>query len=448
MYRAVPRARARAAVGGPIIGAAMSRKFNLVVAPLLVWAMGISWTAVAGQAAGKGPSGAVAAEATSDGGACPVPGAKWADVASLQQAGWSKEKLAAAQKYAESIHSAGVVIVQHGKVVDEWGDVSGKLASFSMRKSLLSALYGIYSAEGKIDINETLGQLGISDFPDPLTKEEQQARIVDLLRARSGVYHAVDFETDSMKKSRPARGSHAPGTFWYYNNWDFNTVGTIFEKETGLSIGDAFEKRIAKPIGMQDFSSSDVYYLPGPESTQRGYMFEITARDLARFGQLYLCHGRWGDRQIIPAEWVAKSSHSDEMIQVGKYKLGGYEYLWWVEHDGALLGPATLPGMFAAEGAGGALCVDHSDAGYGDREPVWKRAGESPGEVRGGGGAAAGDLRRPVWQAGDDDSGRQYGGGGSGVEERGCEIRRRQTEAERRRKGCGVARMVFALGGG
>ena len=326
----------------------MSRKFNLVVVPLLVWAVGVSWTAAVGQAAGKGQAGAVTAEA-----ACPVPGAKWADVSSLEAAGWSKEKLAAAEKYAESIHSAGVVIVQHGKIVDEWGDVSGKLASFSMRKSLLSALYGIYSAEGKIDINETLGQLGISDSPDPLTKEEQQARIVDLLRARSGVYHAVDFETDSMKKSRPARGSHAPGTFWYYNNWDFNTVGTIFEKETGLSVGDAFEDRIAKPIGMEDFSSSDVYYLPGPESTQRGYMFEITARDLARFGQLYLCHGRWGDRQIIPAEWVAKSSHSDEMIQAGKYKLGGYEYLWWVEHDGALLGPATLPGMFAAEGAGG-----------------------------------------------------------------------------------------------
>jgi CubicO group peptidase (beta-lactamase class C family) len=331
----------------------MSRKFNLVVVGVLVGAMGLSATAVVGQAAGKGQSGAVTAEATSDSGACPVPGAKWAEVSPLAAAGWSKEKLAAAREYAESIHSAGVVIVQHGKVVEEWGDVDGKLASFSMRKSLLSALYGIYSAEGKIDINETLGQLGISDSPDPLTKEEQQARIVDLLRARSGVYHAVDFETDSMKRSRPARGSHAPGTFWYYNNWDFNTVGTIFEKETGLSIGEAFDKRIAKPIGMQDFSSRDVYYLPGPESTQRGYMFEITARDLARFGQLYLCHGRWGDRQIIPAEWVAKSSHSDEMIQVGKYKLGGYEYLWWVEHDGALLGPATLPGMFAAEGAGG-----------------------------------------------------------------------------------------------
>jgi hypothetical protein len=41
-----------------------------------------------------------------------------------------------------------------------------------------------------------LEQLGVDDSPDPLTKEERQARLVDLLRARSGVYHLVDFETE------------------------------------------------------------------------------------------------------------------------------------------------------------------------------------------------------------------------------------------------------------
>jgi CubicO group peptidase (beta-lactamase class C family) len=285
--------------------------------------------------------------------ACPVPGAAWMPATPAEESQWSQEKLAAAKQYADSIHSDSVMIIQHGKVVDEWGDVDKKLTTFSARKSLLSALYGIYSAEGKININATLAQLGINDSPDPLTSAEQQARVVDLLRARSGVYHPSDFETDSMKKDRPARGSHAPGTFWYYNNWDFNTLGTIFEKETGVTIGDAFEQRIAKPIGMQDFVPSDVYYLPGPISANRGYMFEMTARDLARFGQLYLCDGRWGKQQIVPAEWVYKSSHTNEMIKAGKYQLGGYEYLWWVEYQGHLMGDATLPGMFAAEGAGG-----------------------------------------------------------------------------------------------
>jgi CubicO group peptidase (beta-lactamase class C family) len=149
------------------------------------------------------------------------PGKSWHSLPSLERAGWSKEKLALAQEYAngDSIHTSAVMIVQGGEVVDQWGHMDKKISSYSVRKSLISALYGIYSAEGAIDINQTLEELGIDDSPDPLTKEEKQARVVDLLRARSGVYHALEFETESMKKNRPARGSHAPGTFWYYNNW-------------------------------------------------------------------------------------------------------------------------------------------------------------------------------------------------------------------------------------
>jgi CubicO group peptidase (beta-lactamase class C family) len=157
-----------------------------------------------------------------------------------------------------------------------------------------------------------------------------------------------------MKRNRPARGSHAPGTFWYYNNWDFNVLGTIFEKETGLKIGDAFYQRIAKPIGMQDFQPGDVYYLPGPISVHPAYHFEITARDLARFGLLYLRHGRWNNRQIVPGAWVDKSTHASEMLKVNGVDVGGYEYLWWVEYGGVHTFPeASLPSMFSARGAGG-----------------------------------------------------------------------------------------------
>jgi CubicO group peptidase (beta-lactamase class C family) len=195
--------------------------------------------------------------------------------------------------------------------------------------------------------------LGIDDSPEPLTKEEKQARVVDLLRARSGVYHPVDFETALMKKNRPERGSHAPGTFWYCNNWDFNALGTIFEKEAGLKIGEAFYQRIAKPIGMQDFQPDDIYYLGGPISVHRAYMFEITARDLARFGLLYLRHGQWNGKQIVPEAWVQKNSHANEMVRVHGVDLGGYEHLWWVEYSGVHFPEVSIPGMYSARGAGG-----------------------------------------------------------------------------------------------
>jgi CubicO group peptidase (beta-lactamase class C family) len=282
------------------------------------------------------------------------PGKSWGQISSLEKGGWSKEKLAAAREYAkaDSIHTSAVMIVQGGEVVDEWGDIDKKIDSYSVRKSLLSALYGIYSSEGVIDINQTLEQLGIDDSPDPLTKEEKQARVVDLLRARSGVYHLVDFETTSMTKNRPTRGSHEPGTFWYYNNWDFNVLGTIFEKKTGLKIGEAFYQRIAKPIGMQDFQPGDVFYFGGPASIHPTYHFEITARDMARFGLLYLRHGRWNEKQIVPEDWVEKSSHANEMVKANGTDLGGYEYLWWVDYGGVHFPEISLPGIFSARGAG------------------------------------------------------------------------------------------------
>lgn len=285
--------------------------------------------------------------------ACAIPGRNWGAV-DLAQTGWSIEKLTLAHRYADSIHSESVMIVQNGKVIGQWGDVGKKTTTFSVRKSLLSSLYGVYSARGIIDINKTLEQIGFNDSPDPLTPAERQARIVDLLRARSGVYHAASFELDFQKKGRPARGSHPPGTFWFYNNWDYNALGSIFEQQAHKKIGDAFAQSIARPLHMQDFQPGDVYYIRGPESLHPGFMFEMTARDMARFGQLYLCQGRWGRHQILPTDWVYKSSHAEEMVHLGKMDLGGYEYLWWIEHDGKLLEDgATLPGMYAAEGAGG-----------------------------------------------------------------------------------------------
>ena len=281
------------------------------------------------------------------------PGKMWSAAKSPEAAGWSSEKLAVAKAYGNSIHTSAVMIVQGGEVVDQWGDFDKKLTSYSIRKSLISALYGIYAFEGVIDVNETLDQLGIDDSPDPLTKEEKRARIVDILRARSGVYHPVDFETPGQKRLRPARGSHAPGTFWFYNNWDFNVLGTIFEKKTGKKIGEAFYERIAKPIGMQDFQPDDVFYLGGHDSTHPAFLFEISARDLARFGLLYLRHGRWKNKQVVPEAWVEKSTRANEMIQLNGVDAGGYEYLWWVEYGGKHLAETTLPGMYSARGAGG-----------------------------------------------------------------------------------------------
>jgi CubicO group peptidase (beta-lactamase class C family) len=65
-----------------------------------------------------------------------------------------------------------------------------------------------------------------------------------------------------------------------------------------VKIGEVFYKRIAVLTGMQGFRPEDVYHMPGPASVHAAFHFEITARDLARFGLLYLHHGRWGQQQL------------------------------------------------------------------------------------------------------------------------------------------------------
>jgi CubicO group peptidase (beta-lactamase class C family) len=249
-----------------------------------------------------------------------------------EEAGFSAERLAEAERLWWAIDDAPIAaffLVYKGRVLAEFGDATAAYQCHSVRKSFLSALYGIHVAEGMIDLEATLGELGIDDDP-PLTEAEKQARVVDLLMSRSGVYHEAACETQEMRDARPPRGSHPPGTFWYYNNWDFNALGTIFRQETGRDIFEGFRRKIARRVGMQDFETSRcTYYYETQYSDHPCYVFRMSARDRARFGQLFLQRGRWGRRQIIPETWVDESTdgYSDIGADVG-LPGASYGYMW------------------------------------------------------------------------------------------------------------------------
>jgi len=228
---------------------------------------------------------------------------------SRQNPSWSKEKLEAAAAYAKEIGSAAVMVLDDGRVVFTFGDTKRKYMCHSIRKPFLGALYGIYVGMGIIDIHTTLEELNIDDIPPALTSAEKQAAIRDLLMSRSGVYHEAAGEARSMINARPKRGSHNPGTFFYYNNWDFNTLGTIFEQATGKRIFNAFYEDIAKPIGMKDFSPADcAYVFERSKSKHPAYFFRMSTRDMARFGLLYQNYGMWNGKQIVPEKWIREST--------------------------------------------------------------------------------------------------------------------------------------------
>ena len=242
------------------------------------------------------------------------------------------------------------MVIVNGQVLEEWGETSTRYNVHSIRKSFLSALYGIHVKGGRIDLTNTMKQLGIDDNEPSLTSLEKTASIGDLLKARSGIYHPALYETPRMKAMRPPRGSHAPDTFWYYNNWDFNVLGTIFERQSKTNLFSEFKAQIADPIGMEDFRLDDGAYVTGSDSVYPAYPFRMTARDMARFGLLFLREGVWNGHPLIPRDWVKESTTSYSDTGNG----GGYGYLWWVARNGKHLPSVVLPdGSFSARGAGG-----------------------------------------------------------------------------------------------
>jgi CubicO group peptidase (beta-lactamase class C family) len=286
------------------------------------------------------------------------PGTSWSAAESAETLGWSSARVAALKPVVDSLGSSAFIIVTRGRIVTAWGDTGRTYRTHSVRKSFMSALVGMAAAEGKIDTGATLAALRIEE-KSPLTPVEQQATVADLLRARSGVYLPAAGENDAMRNLRPKRGIHPPGTHWYYNNWGFNVLGTIFRRQTGEDIYQAIDRRIATPIGMQDYRVDEGSYgLEEEYSLHPSYTFRISARDFARFGVLYLNRGRWGATQLIPGTWIDASvrSYSPSGDQGSMATHSGYGFLWWIQRNAAEHPELHIPdGSFTASGLGGQL---------------------------------------------------------------------------------------------
>ena len=276
------------------------------------------------------------------------PGEYWqrADPGEL---GWSEQQLARAQATAEEIGSAAVLVVQGGRVVAEWGDIDRRRDVYSIRKSLLSGLYGIYSGDDRIDIQRTLEEIDFDDAATPLTTRERQATIRDLLMARSGVYIESAYETRQMGEQRPQREEYAPGEHWYYNNWDFNALGAILEQKVGKGVFEALERRLARALGMRDFRVEDGRNVHAEASEHPAYPLRMTARDLARFGWLYLNGGVWDGERLVPEAWIEESTTPWSPVRPGI----GYGYMWWVATGDRQYLTDLGPGSYSARGSGG-----------------------------------------------------------------------------------------------
>jgi CubicO group peptidase (beta-lactamase class C family) len=227
-----------------------------------------------------------------------------------------------------------IVIVHDGRIVAEryapGFTESTRLAGWSVTKGVMSALVGVLVGEGRL----ALGDKEL--LPDWRAPDARSGiSVEDLLRMRSGlrfseVYSDLASDVIEMLFNRPDTAAyaaslpldHPPGTVWSYSSGTTNILSKIVRRIVGEP--DYFEwpqRSLFGPIGM-----TSAILEPDAAGTFVGSSFMLaTARDWARFGELYLQEGVWNGRRVLPEGWVRFSASPTPESPDGIY--GAH---WWL----------------------------------------------------------------------------------------------------------------------
>ena len=208
----------------------------------------------------------------------------------------------------------------------------------SVTKSVTSILLGIAIARGDIEgpdapLLSFLERYRIPEAGHPLWN----ATLDDLLTMRTGIeWHEIDRPIDDTNTTIQLEASEdwvqftldqpmdaAPGEKWVYNSGGSHLMSAVIRAATGQLATTYAEAHLFGPLGI------DTYHwkiTPAGLPDTEGGLY-LRTEDLARIGYLYLRGGRWGDRQVVPREWVEASvaRRVDGVNQQG----WGYGYQWW-----------------------------------------------------------------------------------------------------------------------
>ena len=205
------------------------------------------------------------------------------------------------------------VVLHDGAVVAEryrnGFDAQTRLLSWSMAKSFTSAVLGLMVGDGRVDLEKPM------NVPEWQGDGRKAITLKNVIQMQSGLAWNEDYGTRSdvnlmlfkqadmglYALSKPLE--HEPGTFWYYSSGSTNIV-MRYLRDRFVSPDDFMtyiHERLFAPLGFQD-----AVFEPDMSGTPIGSSYVYaTARDFARFGQLYLDDGCIGEERILPEGWVA-----------------------------------------------------------------------------------------------------------------------------------------------
>jgi CubicO group peptidase (beta-lactamase class C family) len=271
------------------------------------------------------------------------PTESWA-TSTPEEQGMDSGKLKALMAYIDEHDMAvdSILVVRHGRIVlEEYGPgytPSLRHPLYSVTKSVTSMLVGIAIDQGFIEGLDVPVTRLLPDYdsanPDP---RREQMTLEHLLTMSDGIdwrEHDFPYEDDrnivgqaelsadavQFVLDRPM--ARAPGEAWAYNSGASILLGAILEEATGRNLVLFAREVLFDPIGVGTVyweQMSDGHY-------QTGGGLHMAPRDMARLGYLMLHNGNWNGEQIVPADWVARSTRTHYQA-FGPY---GYGYQWQI----------------------------------------------------------------------------------------------------------------------
>jgi len=232
-----------------------------------------------------------------------------------------------------NVFSDSILVLHKGKLVyeyyaDGWNkDKPHQM--YSVTKSMLSTLVGIAIGEGLI---EGVNQKVIDFYPDAVIAPGQESKrdmtIEHLLTHTSGLPGDGDREAmeynwwdadDSGLAAFEIPQLAAPGKVHSYSSGaGCQTLACLISRAVDMNLFDYAKEKLFGPLGM----TSVEWDCAADGNTYGGFGLSMTSRDMLRYGYLYLNYGRWDDKQILPASFVAVTPPRSKAAQA-------YGYLFW-----------------------------------------------------------------------------------------------------------------------
>ena len=253
----------------------------------------------------------------------------------------------------------GFVIRRHGRVIAEgtWApfDTLNKPHMlYSHSKSFTSTAVGFLVDDGKLDLDERVVDIFPEMLPTNVCENLRQLRVRDLLTMNVGAENTKPVRrplVDDWVRAFLANPiEHAPGTKFKYNSMATFMLSAIVRRKAGCDLMDFLNERLFVPL-----SFGEVWSGTSPDGTPcGGWGMNMTTRDLAKFGQLYLDGGCWDGHRLLSEEWVtmatARQTWSGPIAITGEDGSDwhqGYGFQFWRCRHGA----------YRADGADGQLTV-------------------------------------------------------------------------------------------